>query len=249
MYAKPYDRKFGIEFEFNIPGITPELPDDNRSGEYASKFFAVENLLTRNNLKGFAVHGDGSEYEVKTPVLSGPNGFKTVKRFLDLMLSVGGRVDLHYDGLHVHHDAPEFIANKPLVVRLVENWLENQSEILKLADNRRTGAGACPLWSASVLDELKRGTSEGYYGRRNLNIQSLNRHGTIEIRLHEGTLDYEQVFSWVRFGQAFIGKTVTESGDILEKASSPNDLLKKINISRNASRFITKKIQTVYTTV
>lgn len=248
MYAKPYDRKFGIEFEFNIPGIEPELPDNNRLNQYPSKFFAVENLLNRNNLKGFSVHGDGSEYEVKTPILSGPNGFKTVKRFLDLMLSVGGRVDLRYDGLHVHHDAPEFINNKPLVVRLVENWLENQDEILKLAHNRRTGAGACPLWSESILNEFKRGTSEGYYGRRNLNIQSLIRHGTIEIRLHEGTLDYEQVFSWVRFGQAFIGKIVNESEDII-RAVNPDDLLQKFSVSRNASRFITKKMQTVYGTV
>jgi hypothetical protein len=166
------------------------------------------------------------------------------------MNSVGGNCNSQ-DGLHVHHDAPEFLGNKELVVRLVENWIENQRQILKMAHSRRTNSYACPSWTSDILSELKRNpaNSQYYYGRRNLNIQALTRHGTIEIRLHEGTLDYEQVFSWVRFGQSFIGKTVAESGDILERATSPNDLLKKINISRNASRFITKKMQTVYGTV
>lgn len=239
MYENPYDRKFGIEFEFSMPFLR----------EFRTrKFELMENLLEENGLKNFSVGLDGSEFEVRTPILSGPNGFKTVKKFLNLVLKNGAFAHETYDGLHVHHDAPEFINNKTNVVKLVENWVENQNEIVKMVASRRNGSSACALWQEHHLSELERtfGTQGAYFGRRNLNITSLTSKGTIEIRLHEGTLDYEEVFSWVRFGQAFIGKTLEETGENLGGSENPMELLRKVNISRNASRFITKKMVNRY---
>jgi hypothetical protein len=117
---------------------------------------------------------------------------------------------------------------------------------MKMVSSYRSRTGACPSWNSIVLAELKNAPNwrESYYGRRNLNIQALSRHGTIELRAHEGTLDYESVFSWVRFGQAFIGSIVSGSGDII--SSSPRDLARKVNLSRNASRFMATKIRENY---
>ena len=247
MYDNPYDRMFGIEFEFNIPNLR-HIRDDYG---YNSKHKALRNLLSENGMKDFSVGADGSEFEVRTPPLSGPNGFKRVKNFLDLVTSIGGRASLNSDGLHVHHDAPEFVGNMPRIIRIVENWVENQDEIFKLVNSRRHYYGPCPAWNEDDLNTLRESDTltSGYYGRKNLNIMALNRHGTIEIRLHEGTLDYETVFSWVRFGQAFIAKALDETSNVLDRATSPSDLLRKIKVSRNASRFIAEKVQNNYGSV
>lgn len=251
MYAKPYDRKFGIEFEFQMP-IAPVVDEYG----YNNKYEAVKNLLSDCGFGDWSVGNDGSEFEVRTPILQGSHGFKQVKNFLGLILDHGASVT-SADGLHVHHDAPEFLGNGPLVMRLVENWFENQNEIMKLAHSRRRNGSPCPIWRDHDMSELRRmiqnsdGTEEpyhGYYGRKNLNISSLRRHGTIEVRLHEGTLDYEEVFSWVRFGQAFIARAVNDTPK-MSRADSPSDLLKRVRISRNASRFITKKVVNNYESV
>jgi putative amidoligase enzyme len=243
MYHKPYDRKFGIEFEFEMPSLREEFG--------RQKYSAFEKILREAGLNGWSVSSDGSEYEVRTPPLSGPNGFKSVKKFLELVKNRGARTT-HYDGLHVHHDGPEFINNDALVVHLVENWLTNQEEIMKMAHGRRKNSGACPVWNQEALNNLKNvgfWSQRNHFVRRNLNIGSLIRKGTIEIRLHEGTLEYEHILSWVRFGQSFIAKAIDDFltfSEPLGAVSSPNDLLQKINVSRNASRFMTRKMENVY---
>jgi hypothetical protein len=233
MYDNPYDRKFGIEFEFAMP-IRSDL-----SRWSSTRTNAFRNLLTENGLADFNIGHDGSEWEVRTPPLSGPNGFKRVKRFLEVILENGGYVT-GADGLHVHHDAPEFIGNTPLTVKLVESWLRNQNEIMKMVHSRRNNSSACPIWNWEAIDNLK---IERISERRNLNVRALQEHGTIEVRLHEGTLDYEEVFSWVRFGQAFIGNAVKEAGDELLLSYVPKELMKRVNLSRNAARFLVKKME------
>lgn len=46
-----------------------------------------------------------------------------------------------------------------------------------------------------------------------LNVQALHRHGTIEIRQHQGTLDFARSASWIRFGHALI-ECVLEHGEL-----------------------------------
>jgi len=239
VYDKPYDRKFGIEFEFLLRSI--------RENGYDSRGTTFRKLLEKNGLGDFNIGFDGSEWEVKTPVLAGPNGFKRVKKFLALMKDMGARVQLDHDGLHVHHDAPEFIGNSEAVVRLVENWYNNQESIMEMVNYIRNRNWACPIWAQGDVSTLKQRVAEfgyegamSYFGRKNLNISALQRHGTIEIRLHEGTLNYEEVLSWVRFGQSFIAKALDENDSL--GYNPPVELLRKINVTRNASRFITSKV-------
>lgn len=235
MYENPYDRRFGIEFEFSMP-----IGDDlSRWSDTRTRMF--RSLLEENGMRDFRVGHDGSDWEVKTPILSGSNGFKRVKRFLNLILENGGSVT-PADGLHVHHDAPEFVHNYPLITMLVKNWLINQDEIIKMVHKRRNDAGACPKWKWDYL-ELIKPVDIYHLGRRNLNVNALTEHGSIEVRLHEGTLDYEEVFSWVRFGQAFIGNTLKESGNELLLPYAPTELMKRINVSRNAAKFIVNKMK------
>src|SRR5574338_484236 len=237
-------RTFGIEFEFKGPwGGTAYNPRGNMKQTLLYAGYDCE------------VGNDGSEWEVKTPPLSGGHGFKTLKRFLEFLKALGCTTT-RSDGLHCHFGAPEFIGNKYLVKKLVNSWKANEVGIHKMVhpDRRLREGGATPIWRASDIEKLEdvslysarayndfwgyRGTE---LGRKDLNVASLGMHGTIEIRLHEGTIEYDQVYSWIRFGQCFIN-SVLHSADPLGETGDTKSLLREIKVSRNARRFLHKKI-------
>ena len=223
------DRRFGVEFEF-IGG----------SGFY--------DHFKDSEFSDWGIHQDGSEWEVGTPILKGNNGLKTIKKFLAFLNDFGCRTSLRFDGLHVHHDAPEFINSKANVVRLVESWMVNQDNIMRMVNPVRRGNYACAGWNYDGLQDLRAQEERYFYrgapysGRRALNISALAEHGTIEFRLHEGTLNYEEVFSWIRFGQKFIDSVLNNEGP-LDVCENPEELLRNIKMTRNSNKFMTQKIR------
>jgi hypothetical protein len=237
-----YDRAFGIEFEMGARG--PLIRDIyDRYG--TNKYRRFQQVLLDNGLDDFNIGHDGTEFEVRTPPLSGPNGLKKIKKFLSVVLSpeVGGYVT-NADGLHIHHDAPEFVNDSELTLRLVENWIANQYNALKMVHPRRVNSMHCPQWSSIELDRIRTRIANNRrpytdYGRKNLNINALYRHGTIEFRCHEGTLEYDEILSWVRFGQAFIDSALRDES--IAPSTDINDLLNNVRVSRFANRFLPMK--------
>lgn len=237
-----YDRAFGIEFEMGArgPAIRGGL---DRYG--TGKYERFRQVLSENRLDDFDIGHDGTEFEVRTPPLSGPNGLKKIKKFLSVVLSpeVGGYVT-NLDGLHIHHDAPEFVHNSELTLRLVENWIANQTNALKMVHPRRVHSVHCPQWTENELGGIRsrvEANTRPYtdYGRKNLNVNALYRHGTIEFRCHEGTLEYDEILSWIRFGQAFIDSALRDES--IAPSTDVNELLNNVRVSRFANRFLPMK--------
>jgi hypothetical protein len=108
----------------------------------------------------------------------------------------------------------------------VRSWVANRDKIVKFVAPNREVSGACSAWRPVDIEDIKYIGTPGkptrmeeytggwgtqrqfvtrmvpvYFGRRDLNIASLERHGTVEIRLHEGTLDSKKAVAWVQFGQ------------------------------------------------
>ena len=76
--------------------------------------------------------------------------------------------------------------------------------------------------------------------RNDLNLASLPEHGTIEIRLMEGTLDPDVTEAWIKFGQRLIHEVVMGVGTL---TAAPNgaDLLSRIKLSADARRILAAK--------
>lgn len=231
-------RPFGVELEFGLDcTIAPDSPEKERAvrdikngtqDRYRNRTFGLE-LLRRWQNEGkvsreWFGHGDGTMLEFASPILKGVQGFKELKRMTSLLVEHGGYVT-HRDGLHVHHDATEFLKKPELTVTLLKAWRANRSWVDRfIAPSRRaTGHG----WAYPVTDDhvrgletrLKQGESLGYavryFGEFDVNVLALNKYGTIELRLHEGTLDFDEIEAWVRFGQAFINRVVQGDAVIL----------------------------------
>lgn len=245
---KMKDRKFGVEIECGF--------SRDRSRRIADRYAdagACEELINKaigdgkiHEEWGDNIGRDGTLMEIRSPILQGAAGFKELHAVMNLLRLNGGFVTAA-DGMHVHHDAPEFVNDPAAVIRLVQSWRHNLPVIHQLVAPRRRNSGACPRWTSQgveTLSKFKEGTVtrvRGYYGterdyadfkeydwdRRDLNIESLVEHGTIEIRLHQGTLHPIQAEAWIRFGQSLLNKVALKARPV-RKVETVDDLFKAL---------------------
>lgn len=230
----PHSRRFGVEIECGMHGGTREACSvlGFPSGAYSHK--------------GFSIGADGSGVEVRTPILQGWEGFAVLRDTIEKLKAAGAYVT-ERDGLHVHHDAPEFVASPSYCVRIVHSWNNNLGAIHSMvAPRRRRDGGPAPSWSPRHIQALedwaKNGGRQGdlYIDRNDLNLSSLRRHGSIEIRLHEGTLDSDVAMAWVMFGQKFISDVLKRARPIAP-VPSEEKLLSRIKLSKKAQKTLREK--------
>jgi hypothetical protein len=109
-------------------------------------------------------------------------------------------------------------------VRLATSWNNNDKLIDKLvAPRRRNGMLHCcgKTWrQEDNLKGLEGGKVDAGGRMADLSMYHLgSTKGTIELRLHEGTLDFEEAEAWIRFGQAFLNKLAKEKSAIAPQES------------------------------
>lgn len=249
---KVKNRRFGVELEFGLPNdyddwdrFEAALSKQVKAGKFGKTWLDT-------------LHEDGSLIEIDSPILQGPRGFDELRRMMAFVKKFGGFVDQE-DGMHVHHDAPEFINDTGLVLQLVKSWKQNQRLIHSFVDRERArwsadssiwNGGPCPAWTSDAIRSLDfdyhRGEDPditfGKHRRCDLNIASLSTHGTIEIRLHEGCLDYPRAEAWVRFGQSFINKISNEQ-KMLDEIPSHEELLRKLRTYPKARPVLLARVE------
>lgn len=236
------NRAFGVEIECYAPdgyGDTYGYSDDGVGW--------TEDFLSEKGFEYWAhlVAEDESLYErgveIKSPILVGENGFKELKSVMTVLNEAQFDVNSTC-GFHVHLDCPEYIDNPKLIIKTVKAWMRNQEIINNMVADNRLKSGHCPAWTEDDLTELVTWLDEynscDGTNRGTINVGALDIHGSIEIRQHEGTLNYEEAESWIKFCQAFIDSM---SGTTVQKISTEELLLKRLKVERNASRFLTTK--------
>lgn len=241
MTTDPYARRFGVEIECGIPGGVMEVARLFRfeTDEYG-------NLRARHD--GWKLGADGSGAELKTPPLQGEAGLRKVRQAMERLKNAGAYVT-NRDGLHIHHDAPEFVANPRLAVKLARSWMNNIHEIHEMVHPDRRSSSHCPRWSEDyfqILERWARGEDELRTRRHDLNLYALRKHGTIEIRLHEGTLDADVMEAWVKFGQRLIHE-VASRPRVMQPTKKRN-FMERIRLAPEATAILAEKQQFSYRT-
>jgi len=229
-------RRFGVEIEHNFPG-----------GVYEAQRCLIDNefhLWTRGIHRDASLHRyDG--VEIRSPILQGYEGFKELQAVFSLLKENGGYVD-DACGMHIHHDAPEFVDNIDNVKRLVWSWYQNQSTIEKFVnDSRIYYNDNCSPWRENELHQFEYiQTIENVTINRgkNLNIRSLYRHGTIEVRLHEGTLEFDEAEAWIKFGQKFI-KNILNRVNPMPPIEETDLLLKRVKVNSPQRKILNLKAE------
>lgn len=239
------DRFFGVEIEcgsgMGHEGVARRLRD-----------FIPEWFVPTHNEKGIAcrVGYDGSGVEVRTPPLRGEQGFSELRAVMEFLVDECGAYVTESDGLHIHHDAPEFLNSRRLQKALIRTWRNHDPVIKALVAPVRHNRGCCPDWTDAQLESY--GTEvEGYYSngvrmgpRGALNMTALPEHGTVELRLHEGTLNPDVTEAWIRFGQGFLDRVVKRRAQIqcvLPQPVGVPHLLDTLDIPAEAKRTLLAK--------
>jgi len=229
------DRRFGVELEFNSGGI-------GRHGvaQVLREAFDREGLQRWYFMN--RIDYDGSEIELRTPILKGKEGFRKLEVVMNSLHNAGCYATTA-DGMHVHHDAPEFINNIDNCIRAVKSWNANRHLIYRLVDPARAldydgEYWACPKWSNEAISLMERDREIPYWDRNDFNLNALNEHGSIEIRLHHGTLNFTEAKAWILFGQRFLNRVVKHS---MRDSGNMDGLLKKVRVNPDAKKVLIDK--------
>ena len=241
---------FECEFcRYGCEGCEDSYREDSEGCEVAA------DLLSCNGFEHWLddIHEDGSGVEIPSPVLRGPQGLRELRSVMQLLSDNGFRAG-SADGLHVHHDAPEF-TDEGLLAHLVELWEDNFEHITRFVDPARRGTSwASPrngndgrYYSAYGKDwetfkQTKKLENLPSWRTCALNITPItNRYRghepNIEIRLHEGTLDFRKAAAWIHFGQAFLwaAKRSYHKREVRQCADAL-DVLRMANVRGNSRR-------------
>jgi hypothetical protein len=181
---------------------------------------SAQTLLNRAGLN-WSVKPDGTRgvsAEAVSPILGADtlNQCTTAAR----ALAAAGATVNKQTGYHVHLGVEHYGLNG--IANLVVNWSAAHDTIAALVAPSRLNNGFCrPI---SLLDAernaemVRNGQVHNLNGGRyySLNLASYDRHGTVEIRLHHGTLNGSKIKAWAEFCNAMA--EAAKAGIVLEPA-------------------------------
>jgi hypothetical protein len=229
-------RRFGVEIEFfGISRDRARLAVSEAGIQLSSGY--GHNGSAWNLKSDGSVTGSG--LELVSPPLSGDDGLEQVKVVLRALRAAGARVD-RTCGLHVHHEVRDLGAVG--VVRFARSWSNNQELIDWLvAPSRRDNGGYCRRLDSSDLSAMNR-VSAGDRSvpcrdrYRVVNVSSYSRYGTVEVRQHQGTLEFRKVEAWIRLGQSMLDACL--QGEALGQQSGIRGLCQAVQMEEDASAYL-----------
>jgi len=243
------NRKFGIEIEaynvdmytlraaLNAAGIVCDI--ENYNHQTRPHWKIVSDMSIRGN----------QAFELVSPILQGDNGLMQVEIVCEVLKRLDAKVNTSC-GMHVHIDARDIDVNG--LKRVSKMWVKYEScfdSIVTASRGNNDYAKGLRCKFASLdeafvkIDAAQTRAGIAYamngdgYGSTSryhkLNFESMQRHGTIEFRQHQGTVDGKKITSWVKLVGGFVetavdAKTIRKAGEnkfenLLDVLTIPTD--------------------------
>jgi hypothetical protein len=174
-----------------------------------------------------SVHGG---LECVSPIMSGVEARQELRHILKALKSIGCKVDRQC-GIHIHHDVGDFNAKQ--LANIGEIYRNHETVIdMMMAPSRRANeafycqslrhrTGSNDFWQVGTgIDSITtnlptenrsfkndfavrmQGNTERRYFK--VNYMAYLRHGTVEFRQHQGSLNPNKIWSWVVFTQMIV---------------------------------------------
>jgi hypothetical protein len=159
----------------------------------------------------------GVDAEAVSPILNDGSLNESISAARAL-LKAGATVNKQ-TGYHVHIGADHYGAEG--IAALVRNWYTAANTIGALVAPSRLNNHFCQhnlseaiidQWTESIRNGRIDNAGQGRY--RSLNLDSYQRHGTVEFRLHHGTLNGKKIQAWAEFCESLA--TFSTAGGILD---------------------------------
>jgi hypothetical protein len=132
-------------------------------------------------------------------------------------------------GLHVHLDMRAY--SKEEVTRIYTNLVKSQKFLQGLVTENRIANHYCkPTFEKDPYQE---------YDRYNaINAAALHKFGTLEVRLHHGTLDSLEIVNWIS-----LLLSICKAETIKRTAPTLAEFMNKVNVPETLKTYIEKKIR------
>mgnify|MGYP002623782179 CR=1 FL=1 len=139
--------------------------------------------------------------ECVSPVLKGKRGLNSLKKCCEALNEVGAMVN-KTTGLHIHvggniteQQYVNTFSNYVFLEKLIDTFMADSRKNNRFAKSLQPmGFG---LYHSQNRHDIKRVLMGDRYYK--VNCLSIERHGTIEFRQHQGTTDYEKISYWAKF--------------------------------------------------
>lgn len=162
----------------------------------------------------------GVDAEAVSPILNNESLNETLTAARAL-LRAGATVNKQ-TGYHVHLGAAEY--GNEGIAAFVRNWYYAADAIGALVApsrlnnhfcNHFLGAHVVDAWVESIRNGNINNRAANHNRYLSLNLDSFDRHGTVEVRLHHGTLNGKKIKAWAEFCEA-IASYSTAGGLLLQ---------------------------------
>lgn len=246
-------RQFGVEIEHGNP----------------DGYVTVRDKLVAKFPRWTNTGSDGSGVEVRSPILKGQSGLDELGEVMEFLTEIGGYITTA-DGMHVHHDASDFVpksfvpprqetiynpranggwgAYERRTTKASKNCLEVASRVHRVLESYADNQPIIDKlvdpyrrgWQKIDKNHLRSWKAGSTVATGRRNVHYTQEHGTFEFRQFEGCLDPVKAFAWIEFGQQFLNY-VKGLKQPTSCAASAEHLLKRIGVSAEYRRVLTDR--------
>lgn len=208
------DKHVGVELEFCAP-ISEDL--------LALKLFNAGIHKYAQLKKDGSLRPFPGETAFELAVLLKQSDYKKdLKKITDLLASVGAKAEERRCGLHVHLDMRH--RNKTIAY---SNLVDCQNMLLALVHpERRDGEFCETVYSRKFPTKFTENKRTMRY--KTINASAYYMHKTLEVRMHEGSVDYDQISNWI----SLLTRIVDFKKPIKKSIKSLTNLKKKFKLSK-----------------
>lgn len=226
-------RKFGVELEFisriSREQMIGEIYDYTGVRVITASYYDKDTTKWRLKNDGSISARGTYRYgmELVTPILKDETDLDTLARVIHV-LDMFGKVNVSC-GMHVHTDITD--AEQQPLKKLMKYFAKYEHGMNQLIANSRRGASNCYCKDHfrnetklyDIFGKLNAYSKKGLIDKSYFNIrgkwnfQNYWRHGSVENRAHQGTLNAEKVCNWVRLTQAIVESAFDFRGTIIKK--------------------------------
>lgn len=221
-YQLATNRTFGVEFEaYNVDRYTlvRELQErgiDAQAANYSGQNFSVWQIKTDCSIRG------RNGFEIVSPVLRGEAGLREVEIVLEVANALGGKVNSSC-GFHIHWGVGDWGIKQ--FRNFCKRWSKFEGGLDTVQPQSRRGDSNrfCQNFRTAfenidncrTIDALIYNVQQTRY--KKINFQKFWNTGTVEVRHHSGTLDWEKTLHWIKLTASMVADA--DNGKAIQKWS------------------------------
>lgn len=204
--------------------------------QYGYEASAANNTVFASKEDG-SLHNQGVEF--CSPILQGDAGLTELADILQICNDHGAEID-NKCGLHIHIDLRDFSKQSFTRLFYILRKIENVTRLLVTEERRNNQFCSATLRQIQTndrdgFDEQVMEHCENMERYSAYNFLAYSSHKTVEVRLHHGTLNYEEIRNWILLHLAIVDYAKNNDTDTFQSLQDMNlvgifEMLKNIGV-------------------